>query len=47
VGKGGMFVVLLLCELVRDFPKDRLHVPAVANKMEEVREQLGFCQQLG
>ena len=39
-----MFVGLLLYELVRDFPKDGLHVPAVANEMEEVGEQLGFCQ---
>jgi len=42
-----MFVGLLLCKLVRDFPKDGLHAPAVANKMEEAREQLRFCQQLG
>ncbi|KAF8235229.1 hypothetical protein L208DRAFT_1542354, partial [Tricholoma matsutake] len=42
-----IFVGPLLSGLVRDFPKDGPHASAVANKMEEVGEQLGICQQLG
>jgi hypothetical protein len=37
----------LLIGLVRDFPKDSLHMSAVANESENVREQLWFCQELG